>query len=699
MQETAIKQSPARILHRVLFRFGNILFLAALVFVPLAMNPRIYHPYNVPKLFVLTFFAILLLLTLSLLILTGRKSASIYFGTFPILLAGWVFVHIISALFSANVKFALENSGFAIECALFSFWAFLRARDGRLLRAAAGGLGIVALLTAIYGFAQYAGHDFITLEEPGKPVAFFGNANFATQFLIAVLPLFVAFALTGRSTLFFTATAVLVILQILLLKSRGGILGGTLALIFFGYIVHKIRTRETGAGRVHLIRLDDKKIRILILGIIITGGTFICLNRATTLKEIASAFGTSPQSNRYRIEAWEASLHLARRHPILGVGSGNYGFFIPLYSGPELWKLQGTFSRVRLLHAHNDYVNILCELGIIGLATFFAIMIFLARRFWIFLRDIEIGGSEKIITAGLAVGICATLIQSLFDFNLYNPASGLLFWVMAGFLAGMTASPRPAQKQLPHPARLASGIILLLFSIATLFLVPQRLAVRYRSERLNRIAYVLFSRGDYEKAAGYAAAALKRDAKNLDAVAILADSLRNTENKEAQAVRAYILWASLEPNYVPIYNRLGECYFRLGKIDAARGSFEKALSINPYNVAVLLNLGNLALGMKNPALAVSYYERASKIGGELIQKNQAQYGLALMQLGRFNEAIKHLEKGLSTLPEKAPLILEALGDCYAAIGKKEQAISAYERAQLFGNRLVLSKKISHLKKD
>ena len=32
------------------------------------------------------------------------------------------------------------------------------------------------------------------------------------------------------------------------------------------------------------------------------------------------------------------------------------------------------------------------------------------------------------------MGILATLVQSFFDFNLQNPASGVLFWIAVGFL-------------------------------------------------------------------------------------------------------------------------------------------------------------------------------------------------------------------------------------------------------------------------
>jgi tetratricopeptide (TPR) repeat protein len=138
---------------------------------------------------------------------------------------------------------------------------------------------------------------------------------------------------------------------------------------------------------------------------------------------------------------------------------------------------------------------------------------------------------------------------------------------------------------------------------------------------------------------------------------------------------------------------MGESYFKLGRKEEARQVFEKAHSLNPHSVPVLLNLGNLALDANNPALAVTYYEQAAKEGGDLLDQNEAQFGIALALLQRYREAIPHLEKGVQTFPQQAPLILEFLGDCYAALGQKDKARETYVKALLFGPKPSLKQKI------
>jgi hypothetical protein len=114
-------------------------------------------------------------------------------------------------------------------------------------------LAIAALFNAIYGFAQYMGHDFLILEEPGKPVGFIGNANMTAQFLILILPLFFAFAWNGPARPLFLIVIPCVLLHLLLLNSRGGIIGGAGGIVLFAVGIHRILSRRPAGSGVRLI--------------------------------------------------------------------------------------------------------------------------------------------------------------------------------------------------------------------------------------------------------------------------------------------------------------------------------------------------------------------------------------------------------------------------------------------------------------
>ena len=673
---------------------GDFLLLAALFLLPIAIDPSMLHPYSALKYLILGALTTLLLPVLAfhiLLVPAGRSGA--VSRAFPAALALWVCVYVLSALLSARRDYALEQCAFPFASAIFAVWAFRRAPHSRLLKVSACVLAIAALFNAIYGFAQYMGHDFLILEEPGKPVGFIGNANMTAQFLILILPLFFAFAWNGPARPLFLIVIPCVLLHLLLLKSRGGIIGGAGGIILFAVGIHRILSRRPAGSGVRLIQFDRPTILVLVIGAIVTAGTFLILDRGEIITEVGSVFSASPESNRYRLLAWEASLRLAAAHPVLGVGPGHYRFFHPIYASAEFWRLNDTYGRIRLLQAHNDYINILCELGLAGLVVFLGIIILLARGARRLLREASCNEVLRIQALGLTAGLFSALLQSLFDFGLYNPVSGFIFWVTAGFLAGTGATGAGQAEARSKGMRFAVGGLLLIVSIAAFVLVPVRIIAAWQGEKMMRQAELNFSAGKYERATQWASAALKRLPKDIDAVAILADSLRNIKGREAEAAMVYLQWSALEPNYVPVFNRLGDCYFRLGKNEKAREAFMKALSINPYSAPDLLNLGNLALGDGRYDDAVKYYEKADATASELVRQNEAQFGIALVRVGRYKEAIPRLEEGIAFMPEKSAFLLELLGDAHSAIGEHAAAAETYRRALLLGAKTTVREKL------
>ncbi|HML21261.1 MAG TPA: O-antigen ligase family protein [Aggregatilinea sp.] len=63
-----------------------------------------------------------------------------------------------------------------------------------------------------------------------------------------------------------------------------------------------------------------------------------------------------------RLAHWQAALNMAQAHPWLGVGLGSYEAAYNDYRVPSWPRPLG--------HAHNDYLNLLAETGIVGLTTY-----------------------------------------------------------------------------------------------------------------------------------------------------------------------------------------------------------------------------------------------------------------------------------------------------------------------------------------
>ncbi len=108
--------------------------------------------------------------------------------------------------------------------------------------------------------------------------------------------------------------------------------------------------------------------------------------------------------------------------PILGSGLGTFVSVYPAYekiAGPELL----------LVHAHNDYLEYLAELGVIGFALLVGAVLFIgvsSLRSWRERRNPDVKG----IALGGIISIAVILVHSLTDFNLHIPANMLLFAVV-----------------------------------------------------------------------------------------------------------------------------------------------------------------------------------------------------------------------------------------------------------------------------
>ncbi len=107
--------------------------------------------------------------------------------------------------------------------------------------------------------------------------------------------------------------------------------------------------------------------------------------------------------------------------PLFGVGFGAFGGVYQAYDT--------TGMEYALVHAHNDYLEFLSELGVLGfglLAFVAGLLLFKTFRMWMTRRHPELKG---LALGGLA-SAAAILTHSMTDFNLQIPANALTFSVI-----------------------------------------------------------------------------------------------------------------------------------------------------------------------------------------------------------------------------------------------------------------------------
>jgi putative inorganic carbon (HCO3(-)) transporter len=125
-----------------------------------------------------------------------------------------------------------------------------------------------------------------------------------------------------------------------------------------------------------------------------------------------------------RLAHWQAALNMATQNPWLGVGLGNYEV---VYQNYRLinWP-------IALGHAHNYYLNILAEAGVIGLLAYGKVWIVIIALSWRIRRHPDT--LARLIGIGLLGGWVYLAIHSIFD-NLYVNNLFLHLGLMLGILA------------------------------------------------------------------------------------------------------------------------------------------------------------------------------------------------------------------------------------------------------------------------
>jgi O-antigen ligase len=115
---------------------------------------------------------------------------------------------------------------------------------------------------------------------------------------------------------------------------------------------------------------------------------------------------------------WLNTMRTFSDYPIFGTGLGTFG---PLYP-----NMEDEAGPVALVHAHNDYLEYLSELGLVGFSLLLGGILFIgvvSFLVWRVRRHPEVKG----LALGGIVSLLAILIHSVTDFNLHIPANMVLF--------------------------------------------------------------------------------------------------------------------------------------------------------------------------------------------------------------------------------------------------------------------------------
>jgi O-antigen ligase len=217
----------------------------------------------------------------------------------------------------------------------------------------------------------------------------FGNPNDLATAFDLLLPLALALALTSRGLkrIIYLIASAIITFGVIITFSRGGFLG------------------LVAMGGVLLWKIGRRNRLATVLVTLLAAGVFISVLPSGYSDRILTIFQTdkdTTNSAQERTELLKRAFEVAGNNLVIGVGIGNY----PFYS-------------LRQRMAHNSYLEIWAELGLLGLIAYLTMLFAPMRSLRRIARDVARKDAPAdreiyLLTAGVQAAMVAYLVCSFF---------------------------------------------------------------------------------------------------------------------------------------------------------------------------------------------------------------------------------------------------------------------------------------------
>lgn len=333
-------------------------------------------------------------------------------------------------------------------------------------RHVAGGLAAGVALNVLVALTQFMLRRDLGLQALGEPSpeatlganygvylgggtyrvgALMGHPNLFAAYLALLLPIFIGLLYTsykGVNKVLFSLVSLGGAAALVLTLSRSGWAAFALALLLLIVIVFIHPALRTRFAALKLAMVSG-----IGVGALVAAGPII--RRVTS---------SDPGALDFRSEWVHIAWTMVQDRPILGFGLNTFSYHIVGYTQDSVSTLVDRFGEVWPV-VHNIYMLTWAEQGTVGLLLFLGLHV---NLLWIAFQNSRRVLSDKVfmISIGAACGVAALMLDGFASFFTRVPASGRVFWIVAGLIvAARYWNERNAAVQ-PRPGMLAVAPVL-----------------------------------------------------------------------------------------------------------------------------------------------------------------------------------------------------------------------------------------------
>lgn len=466
----------------------------------------------------------------------------------------------LSASLAPEARWASRNAVLQIFLYIlfFSLPLFLRAKDQV----------IFLLKTAVFsGFcaALYGIGFYILYNQPDYFIfSTFLNPNECAGFLILLISLGLALYLYEHDPMKkyrFFLFIVLMGICVILTASRAAWASFFLATFYFALRKPGIPSPDGAAKHPFTFKLALFSFLILFF--------FLLAVKAPIFEKFTHVLSLRDRSLMFRTLVWKSTLRMALERPLNGFGPGSFEWWYPHF------KFGGANTKM----VHNTFIQQFAETGFVGFSSF---MFFIASLLSGVFRTCRAARDrEQFLFLGIGSAFIGFLLHNTFDYTYYIPATGGLFFLLAGCFSSLAsfynAAP-PPRKMFSFSPVLFAGLLAI---TPVLFYFSARAGI---SDFYVQKAWNAEFDKNFQNAYAFYRRAAAWDAQNAEVqmqVGVYAryykDYARST-NALTRAVR-------LVPSYASFHTELGFTFLKAGKKKKAMSEFLISSRLNPSATA------------------------------------------------------------------------------------------------------------------
>lgn len=244
----------------------------------------------------------------------------------------------VSSLWATESGATFSDLGRLVQVVVLMLVAYTAAANRAGYRLVLGAYLVASAVTSVFSVASGA------YVQNGRLGGLFDPNYFAASLIPAILvSLFLLLSQRSRRTRLVAGVICAVdVVALLLTQSRGGLVGIGVALVAAVFVAGSLRPRVVAV-------------------------VLVCGAAAVGYFGFAAPSHVTSGSSSGRADEWRIAARMAENHPFRGVGLGNFGVVEPSYATQQFNLQHVRYVVTYQQRAHNTYLEVAAEMGIVGL--------------------------------------------------------------------------------------------------------------------------------------------------------------------------------------------------------------------------------------------------------------------------------------------------------------------------------------------